>query len=101
MKIPNDPFVKELLPEFVDSWLDDINNQYDNLILNKNSEDLYRMAHTLKGSCFQFGLDEVAELGIELMNYAKSNDWARANHMKDQIIGHFKKVKELLSASQI
>ncbi len=97
MNIPNDPFVRELLPEFVDSWIDDINNQFDELVNKKNTDDLYRMAHTLKGSCFQFGLDEIANMGIELMDKAKAMDWIRVGELKADILKQFQSVKEYLT----
>lgn len=96
VKLPEDAFVKELLPEFVDSWINDIENQFDDLVNNGNFDDLYRMAHTIKGSCFQFGLDEIAELGIKLMEYAKNKDVQNAVKIKDKIITLFYEAKEYL-----
>lgn len=101
MNIPNDEFIRELLPEFLESWLDDIDSKYDLYIEEKNSQDLYRLAHTLKGSCFQFGLDEIAHMGIELMQYAKDQDWQKASAMKDQIRGTFLKVQNMLNDGEI
>ncbi len=96
MKLPQDAFIRELLPEFVDSWINDIKNQFEDFIVNGKFDDLYRMAHTIKGSCFQFGLDEIAELGIKLMEYAKNRDVQNAVQMKDKIIGLFYEAKEFL-----
>ncbi len=96
MKLPEDKFVRELLPEFVDSWISDIENQFEDLVKNENFDDLYRMAHTIKGSCFQFGLDEIAELGIELMGLAKNKDLQHAIKLKDKIISMFYEAKEYL-----
>ncbi len=96
MKLPEDPFVRELLPEFVDSWINDLNEQFQPLVEQKKGDDLYRLAHTLKGSCFQFGLDDIAEMGIELMNYAKDRDWEKAVEMEKQLKDSFQKVKEFL-----
>jgi HPt (histidine-containing phosphotransfer) domain-containing protein len=101
MKLSDDPFVRELLPEFVDNWISDIDSQFKQLIETKNSEDLYRFAHTLKGSCFQFGLDHIAQLGIELMGYAKEKDWERAAAMEDKIRSSFLEVKEFLQNNPI
>lgn len=101
MKIPEDPFVRELLPEFVDTWINDIQVQFDSLIKEENSEDLYRMAHTLKGSCFQFSLDEIAELGIKLMGLAKEKNWTDSAKMKDQLVSKFQEVKKYLDENGI
>jgi HPt (histidine-containing phosphotransfer) domain-containing protein len=96
MKLSEDPFVRELLPEFVENWLDDIDTKFDQLVETQNSEDLYRFAHTLKGSCFQFGLDHIAQLGIQLMGYAKEKNWESARSMKDTIRKSFVEVQEYL-----
>jgi HPt (histidine-containing phosphotransfer) domain-containing protein len=98
--MPEDPFVLELLPEFIDTWLNDIDEQFDTYLKAKNADELYRLAHTLKGSCFQFGLDEIAELGIELMGYCKARDWEKAAALKAPIVKIFQdaqaEVKERL-----
>ena len=101
MKIPDDPFIQELLPEFVDTWLQDIDEQYSKYVDAKNTDDLYRLAHTLKGSCFQFGLDDIANMGIALMQLAKDKDWGRAAKLKDPIKNGFAEVKKYLEENPI
>jgi len=81
MKIPDDPFVQELLPEFIDTWMDDLQEKLPTYLETKNSTELYRLAHTLKGSCLQFGLDEIAEVGIQLMGYAKMKNGAKQSKL--------------------
>lgn len=93
MKMPQDPNILELLPEFIDTWLEDIQSQFKDLILSENADDLYRMAHTIKGSCLQFGLDDIASYGIELMGYAKNKDFEKAKDMEEKIITAFKEAK--------
>jgi HPt (histidine-containing phosphotransfer) domain-containing protein len=101
LNLSEDPFVRELLPEFVDTWLDDLNNQFDKLIIEKKADELYRMAHTLKGSCYQFGLNEVGDMGIQLMGYAKELNWEKAVEMKPVLIEHFKKLKHNISVNEL
>lgn len=96
MNIPNDPVIQELIGEFVDTWIDDLNRDYANLISSQNSDDLYRLAHTLKGSCFQFGLDEIAEMGIKLMELAKNNNWDEAKSYEEPLKSKFIEVKNML-----
>lgn len=95
MKLSSDPFVLELLPEFVDNWLADLEN-LSGIFSSRNADDLYRFAHTLKGSCFQFGLDHIAQMGIELMGYAKNFDWDNASAMEEKIRNSFLEVKTYL-----
>ena len=94
--MPDDPFIRELLPEFVETWIGDIDTQFDSYLEQKNSTDLYRLAHTLKGSCFQFCLDDIANMGIELMGYCKSEDWENASRMGPLIKKSFADVKSFL-----
>lgn len=96
MKIPDDPFVQELLPEFVDTWINDIDENYLRFINEQNDTELYRLAHTLKGSCFQFGLDEIANLGIELMGYAKEKNWDKARSLLEPIRSRFVEMRQFL-----
>ncbi len=101
MKFSDDPYVRELLPEFVDTWLSDLDSKFKGLIEAKATDDLYRFGHTLKGSCFQFGLDDIAQLGIELMDYAKKNDWNNALQMEDKIRKALLDVKQYLETSSL
>lgn len=96
MKIPEDEFVRELLPEFVDTWLDDLHSKFPVYIKEKNSEDLYRLAHTLKGSCLQFGLEETAQMGIQLMQYCKDKNWEKSDSMYEKILQEFLEAKQFI-----
>lgn len=96
MNLPDDPFIIELLPEFVDAWLNDFGDQFKTLIDTQNSTDLFRMGHTLKGSCAQFGLEEIAEMGVELMEFSKSNNWDKASETELKIIQAFADVKKYI-----
>jgi chemotaxis protein histidine kinase CheA len=93
VKIPDDPFIIELLPEFVDTWIEDINKLLPEILKTQNTEELYRFGHTLKGSCYQFGLDEVAELGIKIMSYSKESNWTEANASEQILKQKFADVK--------
>ncbi len=101
MKIPEDEFVRELLPEFIDTWLEDLNIKFPEYIKNKSSEELYRLAHTLKGSCYQFGLDEPALMGIQLMEYAKTEQWDKADAMYVKLLQEFTEAKEFVEKNGI
>lgn len=100
MQIPDDPVIRELIDEFVDTWISDLDEQFVTLIETKNDTDLYRLAHTLKGSCFQFGLDEIAEIGIELMGYAKEKDWEKCAEFEAPLKNGFKSVKDFIQENE-
>jgi len=96
VKLPEDPFVLELLPEFVDTWISDIEIQFKPLLASRDNQELYRFGHTIKGSCLQFGLDEIATIGIELMGYAKEQNWNKAAEIEKKLVDAFKSVKKII-----
>lgn len=98
MKLPEDPFILELLPEFIDTWINDIKDQLDTIISSKDSDELYRFGHTIKGSCLQFGIEEIALLGIEMMGYAKANDFDNAQVLGDKILQSFIEANEFVAS---
>lgn len=96
MKLPDDPIIIELLPEFVDDWTDNIKSNYPKYLKEKNSQELYRLAHTLKGSCFQFSIDDIAEMGLQTMQYVKNEDWDKIAEMEGKLLTAFDEVNEFL-----
>ena len=96
MKIPDDEFIQELLPEFVDDWLVNMNKDFDTFLEAKDEKEMYRLAHTLKGSCFQFSLDDLGNEGIKLMELIKENKWEEIATYKEKIITMFKEVNTFL-----
>jgi len=94
MKLPEDPFVLELLPEFIDSWVDELTINFPKLMQESNATDLYRMAHTMKGSCYQFGLNELGDIGVELMNLVKNEEWEKVNSQCNYVLSQLVKYKE-------
>ena len=98
MKMPEDPFIIELLPEFLETWLNDIDNQLPVILKEKDTKELYRFGHTIKGSCFQFGFDETAQLGIELMGASKDENWDKALELEKKIKQAFNEIKIFVDA---
>lgn len=95
MNLPEDPFVRELLPEFVETWISDIEN-YDEYEKLQQTDELYRMAHTLKGSCYQFGINDLGDMGIQLMGYAKNSDWQSSRKLTNRIKERFLEINDYL-----
>lgn len=100
MNLPEDPFVRELLPEFVETWIGDIDN-YEQFEKENRTDELYRLAHTLKGSCYQFGLNDLGDMGIELMGYAKIPDWKSAANLQKKIKSRFYEINDYLVSHNI
>jgi HPt (histidine-containing phosphotransfer) domain-containing protein len=98
LKIPEDPFILELLPEFLESWITDMDEVYMKHINEKNEQELYRLAHTLKGSCFQFGLDDLAEIGIKLMALARAHQWEEAKNYYKPLRDGFVEMQNFLNS---
>lgn len=89
MKLPEDELVLELLPEFVDTWIDDIKTTFPKHLESKNSDEMYRLAHTMKGSCYQFGLDELGDMGVEIMGHVKEGDWDKVATYQQPVLEKF------------
>ena len=96
MKLPDDPFILELLPEFLDTWIEELNGQYLILVQTKNEQDLYCMGHTIKGSCAQFGLEDVSKMGIELMGFARAHEWDKALDIREKILKAILEMKQFI-----
>lgn len=96
MQLPEDPFIRELLPEFIDDWIDQIQQNFDEYVQSNNFEDMYRLGHTLKGSCLQFGLDDLAAIGIEIMGFCKEQQMEQVIPMKQKLLSTFTYVKSLV-----
>ena len=96
MKLPDDPFIVELLPEFIDTWIEEFENNLPKIYETKDLHELYRFGHTIKGSCLQFGFDDIAQLGIELMSYSKEENWEKAQELTPRIFADFIKMKDLV-----
>lgn len=97
LNLPNDPFILELLPEFVETWIQDLENFY-NFKANGQKDELYRMAHTLKGSCYQFSINDIGDMGVQLMGYAKVEDWENSSLLFEKIKNRFIEVNEYLKS---
>lgn len=96
MQMPTDPFILELLPEFLGTWIEDVNIQLPELIHKRDAQGVYRLGHTIKGSCAQFGLDEISTTGIELMGYAKNEDWKSIEPMRQRLSDAFIAAKQFV-----
>jgi HPt (histidine-containing phosphotransfer) domain-containing protein len=96
MKLPSDPFVLELLPEFIEDWLEKLSNEFNPAMKEKDSETLYRIAHTIKGSSFQFGFDELGNLGITMMEQVNNSDWESLEQNKEFFRNRLIEIQEYL-----
>ena len=100
MQLPKDPTILEFYEEFVDQWIVDINEQWDDLLASKNEgNDFYRFAHTLKGSGYQFGIMEIGDMGIELMRLIKEEKWDEMPPYKKKLLVVLAEAKELYNKS--
>ncbi len=97
-KLPDDKTVLELLPEFIDSWIADVHENFTVLYeaRDEKNNDFYRFAHTLKGSGFQFGLEEVGEMGKEMMSKIKEKKWDELEEYKSKLLEELVQAKEFI-----
>ena len=100
MELPKDPMILEFYEEFVDTWIADINEQWDVLYDSKNGTDFYRFAHTLKGSGYQFSITPLGDAGIELMRLIKEEQWDVIPPYKAMLLDILAEAKQLYLDSQ-
>jgi HPt (histidine-containing phosphotransfer) domain-containing protein len=98
MTLPTDEIILELLPEFIEDWLRQLESDFHPILERKNELELYRLGHTLKGSCLQFGLEEPAQLGIKLMALSKEHKWDEAQALYEPIHTMFVEARAVLKA---
>ena len=96
MQLPEDDILRELFPEFVDSWLLDIRTVLPQLVREKNATDLRRLGHTLKGSAAQFGAMDLRELGVELMGYADNDEFEKISEVAQRIEKRLLEIKLII-----
>ncbi|MCS7170478.1 MAG: Hpt domain-containing protein [Candidatus Kapabacteria bacterium] len=95
MQLPQDPILRELLPEFLSSWQIDAARIVE-AAQSHNDAELYRLGHTLKGTCLQFGLTELAELGVQLMECARAHRWDEVPVLYERMLSEFQQLQQLL-----
>jgi len=96
MKLPTDPILLELMPELIETWLEDLDQKFDLYYENLDTKEMYRLAHTIKGSCLQFSLDEIAQVGIEMLQKVKNSEWDLIYPYKQKLIDMFHDVQKTL-----
>ena len=97
MQLPEDPFVLELLPEFIEDWLEKLDTEYPKFVEDRDLESMHRLAHTMKGSSYQFGFTDLGDIGVEMMAQVKSNDWESLELNKQKFRNRLMEIKEYLS----
>ncbi|MBL7999070.1 MAG: Hpt domain-containing protein [Candidatus Kapabacteria bacterium] len=98
MRLPSDPIIAEMLPDFVASWQHDVEHVLPGIIEERNSSELYRFGHTLRGSGRQFCADELSELGAQLQDASRNNDWDAAVNLGKEINSKLDDVKQFISS---
>ena len=68
-------------------------------IAERNSEALFRAAHTLKGAISNFGMDEALEAAIEIERAGRDGDFPRAAALLPQLETEVHKLEERMTAA--
>ena len=94
MQLPEDSIIREMLPDFVRSWRNDISEKYDAIVHEKNESELFRFGHTLRGSGRQFNLEMMSEFGVQIQDCSKAQDWERALLLKTPMLNALEEVEQ-------
>ncbi len=101
MKLPDDPLVLELLPEFIEDWLEQLDNEFNELFDKKDKDGLYRLSHTMKGSSYQFGFQDLGDKGVEMMEQVKEEKWDDLKANKEAAKKRFLEIKEYIENNPV
>lgn len=100
MKFTGDDLLKTLIPEFVELWIEDIDTEGKEILSAKKPDDLFRFGHTVKGSCLQFGFNDLADIGVRIMKAAKETDWASASSLISELRTKFIEIQDYLKKNK-
>lgn len=93
---PEDPgFLREL----IDTFLDDMPRRFDEIdraLAAQDAELLTRAAHTIKGSCSNFGATHLAHLALEMEKQGKAAAFADATAALPALKAEFARVRTAL-----
>lgn len=96
---PQDPILQELLPEFLDSWTNDLTTTWAGIRDRADAQELYRFGHTIKGSFIQFGFRDLAAAGREIMEDANAGAWNDADARVRALLSVVNTMRNHLSSS--
>lgn len=96
---PQDPILLELLPEFLDSWANDLTKTWAEIRERADIQELYRFGHTIKGSFIQFGFRDLAAAGREIMEDANAGAWNDAHARVAALLSVVHTMQNQLSSS--
>lgn len=95
MRISENKIIQQLLPDFIESGIDDFTTVITKIIENKSKNELYRLAHSWKGSAAQYEFPEIAEKCKELIQCSETENWSQSALLGNEILGMILEIKEL------
>lgn len=99
--LPTDPVLADLVPEFIEQWLNDLTVNWQDLRQRGDIDDFRRFGHTIKGSFLQFGFKELSGVGKEIMHDADNEDWDAAELRINGIIRVLSELKNRLDSGNM
>ncbi len=81
MVIPEDPILRDMLADFVESWKRDVSHKLTDIVTKKDDVELFRFGHTLRGSGRQFGMLGMSDYGALLQDFAREQQWDSASNL--------------------
>lgn len=89
----------ELFPEFVQSWIAELDQDAADIIARRDAESLFRLGHTIKGSFQQFGLPDHATVGRQLMTFSEQQNWSAAGDYVNALLQMLRSLQQSLDHS--
>jgi HPt (histidine-containing phosphotransfer) domain-containing protein len=101
MKFSTNKIIQELLPEFIKSGLYDFDVRIEDIIRNKNTMELFRLAHSWKGAAAQYEFPDLAQKCTDLIELSQQVDWNKVSVLSKDIYDYIKEMEEHFDKFQI
>lgn len=94
--------MEELMPDLLQTFFDDglfRMHQFQTAVSDHDWEQIWKTAHTLKGSSATLGMLAFSSLCLQLETAAKSQDWNSIYPLEAQIRSEFAQIQAFLAAA--
>ena len=78
-ELPTDPILQDLIPDFIEQWLNDLTVTWAGIKDRGDQEEFKRFGHTIKGSFLQFGFRDLSAVGKQIMADSEEANWDEAD----------------------
>lgn len=93
MKFSDNKIIQSLLPDFFQSGIEEFTVKIEEIILQKDKSELFRLAHSWKGASAQYEFPELAQKCKLLQVFSENEDWTAAQTLGKEILAMIIEIK--------